>query len=818
VLEWATVSAPPTRGGDGAGMAPDPHGQEAILFGGQNGRSLSATTQLYNESTNMWSTIIPSPEPSARSHFAFAANESGRVAVLFGGVVNASSLRVDNATWLYLFASRTWTNVSSVVAPPSREDAAFAIDPQGGFGLLFGGWNQNYTPTSTLTYSDLWKFDLTTNRWSQLHPSGSTPPPLHGATFVWDPASGAFLLFGGCYPCSSAIWQWNPLSGLWSLLPPANGTVPAPRQDAAWSWNPVDSAAVLFGGTNGAASYNDTFEYLPGTNAWIRQTPALAPSQRFASASTWLDVPGNETLFLSGGNGSSSTEPDLWRLAPSANITLLVQNASSGLALASARVLLDTSIQGTTDSAGYLNLTQLNPVETTVNVSRLGYADAERAFWLPPASSTFEGFKLTPVAPARVSVQVVANFTSVPLANVSVNLTVEGQDIAGSPQSTGASGFANFTNVPSARPAPNATVVAVSGENYSASKTFQLPPGSQVKVVLALTPYPSLHFEVTGLLANLTVVPVRQANLTEDDIYLGSTQATGWFNATSVLPGGNVTFGVSAEGFRPADRFVQLPHSGNFSVFVQLLGIPFGRFEVRVLEQVTDRPVEGATVVATANPEFTSVASTVVAATNSSGFANLPVPEGSYWVNVSAYGYFPYNSSLSHGVLSNSTVVFAVLLALLPGANVNVFVQAANWGPPIAGARVVMGTLPPTFTNAFGWANYTNVHFGWTIINVSHPGYFNNTTTRFLAPYENIPELLVNLTPLPVVSVVRGAGPGPFGNDLPPITMLWPYLVVLALTIAGTMVYLLALRIARGTEAEAVESTSESPKRGRAYR
>lgn len=803
-LAWGLMPAPPTGSGAGGGMAPDPIGQDAVLFGGETGGVLSRATQVYNESTNSWSVLTPSSAPSARSDFAFGANESGRVAVLFGGLVNATTLRVDNSTWLYHFPTRSWVNVSASVAPPPREDAAFAVDPVAGFALLYGGWNQNYTPTSTETFSDLWKFSFASDSWTQLHPSGTTPPPLQGAMFSWDPLTGLFLLYGGCYPCSSSVWAYNPVSGTWSLLPAAGGAVPAPRADGAWSWDPVDDAAVLFGGTNGATTFNDTFEYLPSNNSWVEQAVSFAPSPRSNVAAAWLNVPGNETLLLSGGREPSPLGPDLWRLAPTANLSLLVRNSSSGLPLPSARIVLDGSFGGSTDAAGYLNLTQVNAIETVVNVSLLGYADAELTFWIAPASSTAEEFDLEPVAPANVSVRVVMNGTGLPVDGARVNLTVEGQLISGPSETTDPRGYLNYSYVPSARPAPNATVVASSPLNYTASTSFPLFPGSDLRLVVNLTRYPWLELEVTGLLANQTLAPVQYASVSEDGTFLDLTGTNGWLNITSRDPGGNVTIGITAEGFAPFASHVTLPRSGNFSALYQLQGFTFGRIEVTVLDQKSGATIVGATVRGTSVPLLSSVAVTVVAVSRIIGPATLFVPPGYYSVNVSAYGYYPFNTSSPLAVGSNAVVPLSVNLTLLPGADINVLVRAAGGGPPLPSARVVMGSLPASLTNSAGWSNFTNVHFGPTVLSVSDPGYANNSTTLLLDPEERIPEYLVNLTPLPVGTSGPGNGSGPFGGYLPSGATVWPYVLVLVLTVVGALVYLLLLRVARAPEVESL--------------
>jgi len=813
-LAWSAASAPPVTVGEGAGFATDSAGDEALLFGGQQGGTLLNSTQLYNESTDHWNNLTLPSAPSPRSYFAFGAGASDRVAVLFGGVVNATTLRVDNATWLYRFSTGTWANVTGAVAPEAREDAAFAIDPGGGFGLLYGGWNQDYSPTSSITYSDLWRFDLATDAWAQVTVEGaSSPPPLHGASLTWDPQAGRFDLFGGCYPCSSAVWQYDPENDDWSHLTGPSGTVPAPRADDSWSWDPVASADVLFGGTNGIDWFNDTYEFLPTQDEWIQETPSVAPSPRFAAASAWLNESGNQTLLLSGGNSSQPLGPDLWRLAPTSNLSVLALNASSLLPLEDANVSVDQAPALPTSAAGYLNLTEVVAAETSLNVTRLGYAANASTFWIAPASSTSVEYRLSPVAPVRLDVRAYS-VAGKPLDNVTVKVSVQGEAAPGSPNATNSEGYANFTGVPSEIPVPMAVVVATAPENYSNQTLVAIPPGTEVQAVLVLTPFPFVDLRVLGTLANGTVVPVHAAVVFENGLPFGTTSPSGWINGTS-LASGDVAFTVTADGFLPTFRYVPLPRTGNTTVELMMTGDLFGTLEVWVLEAVSLRPVPNATVEATSVLALSSVNAGASAPSNDTGWATLSLPEATYEVRVTAYGYYP-STPVEVRVRSNLTSDLLVYLQLLPGATVDVLVHDANTQAPLSSAIVLLGNLQGGVTDGNGWANFTNVHFGLTDVNVSRPGYDPNYTVVRFAPGEVLREYLVNLTP-----GVMGSGgpPGPFGAGFPPsVASLWPYLVVLAVMLVGAMIYLAYLRSPRNEsprpDRRAPRSSSTVPRKG----
>ncbi len=794
-LAWSAVAPPLSTTGGGAGMASYSPAQETVLFGGSSGYALLNATQLYNESTNAWTTLSPPTAPSPRANFAFASNDSAGTAVLFGGEVDLSTGQVDNSTWSFDFATGDWTNLSGPGAPPAREASAFAIDPAAGVGLLFGGWNPDYTGTSAVIYDDLWAFHFASDTWTELTPAGARPPPLQGAMLAYSGANGVFLLYGGCFPCSSDVWSFSLGSGAWTELGPPSGSVPPPRESASWALDPVSGEYVLFGGTNGESAMNDTWLFNASADVWALDASVAAPSPRVAPASAWLNVSGNETLLLSGGANGTFLPRDLWRLAPTATLEIEVWDQPGGVALGGAQVVIDGGPPLSTNRSGDVDLSLVNPIETTIGVSHLGFADQDRAFWLAPDSVTVEYFGLDTVAPADLSVLVVSNETGAPRPGATIALQVAGQTINESSPETDGLGYANFTGVPTESPAPNATLTVTAVDNYSTSQTFPLAPGASVDRLVNLTAYAFLHLSVVGVLATDVIVPLVHAIVLEGTASIGETTAAGWLNVSSARPGGNVSWSVSAPGFAGLTETKPLPATGDYNHTFQLEGYPFGKIAASTFDGSTATLIAGAIVTASANLSLSSVNYTATGETSITGVTTLRVPQGFYNLTANAYGYYPSSLPGSTEVAEDASVGVSFNMTLLPGANINVEVRGADQGPPLPGARVLMGALAPVSAGRGGWANFTNVHFGPTLLNVTDPGYFNNTTLIVFDPEEVIAEYLVNLTPLPG-SHGLGNGSTAFGSVLPDLTQLAPYFVVVAALVVGGLVYLLLARVA----------------------
>jgi len=790
-LDWATASSLAAPTGVGTGLAADDKSGEAVLFGGDVGGNLSATTQLYDTTSGRWTELNSSPSPSARSDFAFAADPADGDAVLFGGVVNAQTLHVDRSTWLFSFATDTWTNISSPVAPPAREDAAFAVDPGAGLAYLFGGENLDFSPTSSVTYDDLWTFNFTSHAWAQINATGAVqPPPLAGASLAWNTDPAEFVLYGGCFPCTSDLWSLTPGTDVWTPLSPLAGPQPAPREEAAFAFDPSLGWDLLYGGTDGSATWNDTWEYSPAADAWLQLAPTTSPGARADAGYAWMAETGNESLLVSGGGPAGPTTSDLWQLAATSNLTIQVDSAANGTGIAGAIVAVDGRALDT-DAAGAATELQVDAAATNVTIEALGYAGANLSFWLAPGASVTRTASLGAVADARLSVRVVgANGTAIPDALV-VARTL-GSVVASSPPSTSSSGWANFTGVPTALPLPPTNLTVSGPDAYSNWSTIGIAPGTTEVVEVTLVSYPDLEIHVVGDLANLTTVNVRNASVFESGRALGLTSASGWLNMTSTVAG-VAAFEVIADGFAPQSLPQALPRTGPAPILLVLVGDAFGTIHAFVYDAITGAPV-AAQVRADASTAESSVAASGAAATNASGVAVVAVPQAYYWVNVSSPDYLPQTSGPYVRVLSDQQVNLTFALVPRPGATVDVLVRDGTTGGSVPDAAVAIPFQLVRPTSSDGWANFTNVHFGRFAVVVSRSGYATNSTNVTFSIGEVLDPFLVNLTPLPPTATTISAPWGGLGSGL---TAAWPFVFLLLVVGGGVALYLFSLRIPR---------------------
>lgn len=242
--------------------------------------------------------------PTDRSGMQIAYDAHRRRTVMFGG--DATSLgAMLSGTWEWDGA--TWTNVPTLVEPPSRSGHAMTYDAARRRIVLFSGSNGT---------SDTWTYD---GQWHAEEAPGARPATRTSAAFAFDSKRGVAVLFGGQNNTVNPVvhlgdtWEWDGAS--WTQVAPA--TSPSPRILAAAAYDPVRGVVVLFGGefidfVNFNITYHhDTWEY-DGTT-W-KQSSAVGPD-KYAGAMSWDPV--SRRMLLSGGQsetmvGGVTTRNDTW--------------------------------------------------------------------------------------------------------------------------------------------------------------------------------------------------------------------------------------------------------------------------------------------------------------------------------------------------------------------------------------------------------------------------------------------------------------------------------------------------------------------------
>jgi hypothetical protein len=796
-IAWTNLTAALPGPRVGAGLAPLAPNDTALVYGGQNTTGLLNSTELYNESVNTWTTLTPPVTPGPDRDFGLAALPNGTGAVLFGGLTNTSTGLVSNATWLFTGSTDRWSNVSGPVAPPPREDPAFAVGD--GFALLYGGWDPDAGGSGALIYSDLWALNLTTFNWTRLAPSGPGPGPLRGASLVWQPNFGQFVLYGGCYPCTSTTWSYQPTLELWNFFP-AGGAPPPGRMNAVFAWDPTTGDDLLFGGWNGTAWLGDTAELNLTQPFWFRLDLPVTPGPRAQSAAGFLDAPGNATLLVSGGANASGLLDTTWRLASTVTLVVQALNGSSGAPLPEALVDENSLLGSRTNGSGEIAFPDLPSNETRVNATAPGYATAATAIWPSPGATVWLPLNLSPVAPAQLELNV-TSIAGVPLPNATVMIYLDGLAYANLPSTSKGVGVSYYPAVPAA----TAQFVVGASGYHTANDTVLLPPGRETHLVFALTPLLWVEAHVLGLLPSGSTVPLTGAKVVIGTAAEGLSNEAGWLNFSTAKVAKN-PIATYAFGFQSHSENVSLPASGILRENVTLAALAFPVITVQVLEAGTSGAtalLPGATVnVTSTSPAPPEGAYAQSLTTDAAGFISVSPYVGNYTITAWDPGF---DSNSVGGIVvagPGQNISRSIYLAPIPLSSLHVHVVSSAAGAvSIAGAEVQLsfterdaatGGIGPVELHdtsaADGWVNFTALPGAVINVTGTAPGYFPNSTLVALDYDQNLSDLVLPLTPVP---------PGRFPSltfFAPDPARLGALLLVPIVVVIGAVVYLTALR------------------------
>ncbi|GAB4365819.1 MAG: hypothetical protein OHK0021_09400 [Bryobacter sp.] len=309
-LEWRQLPAnngpQPSARFDGT-IAVDTRNNHLYLFGGTDATGDVNDLWRYDLASRQWSAISPAGAlpPARHGHTLNYDPASHRLFVIAG---QARSFFGD--VWAYDIAANRWTELArSGAGPSSRYSHSTVLDAKRNRLVFSHGFTSDRG-----RFDDTWAFDLATNQWSDITPSGSKPLRrcLHHA--VINPARDEMYLYGGCSSGAGAC----PQADLWVLDLTRNtwrevglNPRPAGRQWYGISWDEARSRIVIFGGS-GFGSLGDAWEYDPAANRWEMLIAANQnPSARHRVQGAYSPMAGN--LFFGGiVNGLTN---DLWQLA-----------------------------------------------------------------------------------------------------------------------------------------------------------------------------------------------------------------------------------------------------------------------------------------------------------------------------------------------------------------------------------------------------------------------------------------------------------------------------------------------------------------------
>jgi hypothetical protein len=155
-------------------------------------------------------------------------------------------------TWTYDLETNKWTYRNLAGAPVDKGDGAAAYDPVADLMVV-------------ASHGDTFVYDINTDQWTKRFPSG-TPVSSIETVMEYDSKRHVMYLFGGEFPGSNELWQYDPAANAWTKLNPS-GQLPPAAGGYGLAYDRIDDVLIAFHGSAG------TWVYHPDVSAWTQQSP-----------------------------------------------------------------------------------------------------------------------------------------------------------------------------------------------------------------------------------------------------------------------------------------------------------------------------------------------------------------------------------------------------------------------------------------------------------------------------------------------------------------------------------------------------------------
>lgn len=194
----------------------------------------------------------------------------------------------------------TWKNVTTGVSPPPLDGASMVYDAARGFVPLFGG----YSSASGNYSNGTWTYTIAGGRLLNL---AVAPPPRVGASMVYDAKDGNVVLFGGYGNYTTPLYAqpryddtWTFAHGHWTQLFLAKR--PAQRCYASMAYDTRTGATILYGGWAtigfGGTFDSDTWSFSGGNWTVVTTRPNPMPLTEAGAAA--YDARNHAVIFAGG--------------------------------------------------------------------------------------------------------------------------------------------------------------------------------------------------------------------------------------------------------------------------------------------------------------------------------------------------------------------------------------------------------------------------------------------------------------------------------------------------------------------------------------
>ncbi len=218
-----------------------------LLFGGFSNIGRFNDLWQYDLDTGRWHEINDAGSvPARRCLHTSAFIESSGEMLVYGGIQGGGGRSSDffDDTHLYNPQSRQWRRLN-ITGPGKRSGAIAFYDSAEDAVFLWGGKEFNTLPNS------LWRFDVQSERWSEVATQGDIPIGREDPIHFWDEAGGSLFMASGADSRAGLIllndiFRLKLATKTWEKLSFAEA--PPSRWRGTLAFDPVARKGYLFGG------------------------------------------------------------------------------------------------------------------------------------------------------------------------------------------------------------------------------------------------------------------------------------------------------------------------------------------------------------------------------------------------------------------------------------------------------------------------------------------------------------------------------------------------------------------------------------------
>jgi len=228
-------------------------------------------TWAYDASTNTWEQLADVPRPPMLGQRIVYDSESDCI-IMFGGFDMTTYKFVDE-TWVYDKTDKSWKNMQPKKHPSGRNYVGMVYDSKADRVVLWGDWQQNYTPA---TDDAVWTYDYNTNTWQEFKHKQDGPVVRDYTMLAYNEKADKIMMYGGYEFGNDETWVYDLNTDTWQQMQPIDN--PGVISRYAMVYAKDANKIILFGGQDGATNYqynNETWSYSLKHDEWkiISQAP-----------------------------------------------------------------------------------------------------------------------------------------------------------------------------------------------------------------------------------------------------------------------------------------------------------------------------------------------------------------------------------------------------------------------------------------------------------------------------------------------------------------------------------------------------------------